>query len=102
MRWDRKTAFIDLQPLSSATSERQEERLTPLDAADPTIVNAANPLPLPTVLKPNPTVPPLFLLFARTHLYLYSLSALISIPISSKTLQTCLITSGGGLVVIVV
>jgi hypothetical protein len=70
-----------------------------LDAAEPTIVNAANPLPLPLNPKPKD---PLFFLFARMQRYLYSLSALSSTPIPSSTWHTCLITSGGGLVVIVV
>lgn len=76
------------------------QRLTPLEAADPTIVNAASPLPEPS-RNPNPT-PPALRLFGLTHLYLNSPSICISRPMFSSTARTCFMTSGGAPVVIVV
>jgi hypothetical protein len=69
-------------PISSQLKHKQP---TPLEAALPTIVIAASPVVLPDdAPEAGPTLPKLpaalptiiepFLLFARTHLYLYSLS----------------------------
>ena len=65
-------------PYQKGCIHAHTQSLTPFDPADPTIVNAASPFePTPTTLlnlSAEPHRPPFFP-FARTHRYLYSLSA---------------------------